>query len=115
MPRDGPPHLVKKKPGMALGFERGLEFERMELTLRPGDAVVLYTDGVTEAFNREEDLYDTPRLVADAALFAGQSAEAISAGLLAKVRAFANGAPQSDDIALLTLKVNEAAGEKAQA
>ena len=87
----------------------------MELTLRPGDAVVLYTDGVTEAFNREEELYEDDRLVADAALFSGQSAAAIGAGLLAKVRAFANGAPQSDDIALLTFKVNDASGEKAQA
>ncbi len=46
------------------------------------------------------------RLLADAGLFMGQSAEGISDGLLAKVRAFANGAPQSDDIAILTFKVD---------
>jgi sigma-B regulation protein RsbU (phosphoserine phosphatase) len=101
-----PPRWAVKNLGTALGFEPGLEFERTELTLGSGDAMVLYSDGVTEAFNPQEELYSDGRLLADSAAFGGQSAPAITASLLQKVRAFAGTAPQSDDIAILTLKIN---------
>ena len=74
------------------------------------DALVLYSDGVTEAFNSHEECYGNDRLLADMGGFNGQSAPDITAGLLKKVRAFANGAPQSDDIAILTLQVNGGGG-----
>lgn len=106
LPFDGPARWILKKLGTALGFEPGLVYDRLELTLRPGDAVVFYTDGVNEAFNLENEMYGNDRLLADVDGFAGQSAEEISAGLLAKVRAFAGTAPQSDDIAILTFKLN---------
>jgi sigma-B regulation protein RsbU (phosphoserine phosphatase) len=96
--------------GTALGFEPVMAYERTELTLRPGDALVLYSDGVTEAFNPHEECYGNDRLLADMGGFNGQSAPDITAGLLKKVRAFANGAPQSDDIAILTLQVNGGGG-----
>ena len=115
LPADGPPCWITKTIGTALGFDSGLEFQAMELTLSDGDALVFYTDGVTEALNPERELYGTERLFADASGLAGQSANAISAGLLAKVRAFAGTAPQSDDIAILTFKVNVAAGKHAHA
>jgi sigma-B regulation protein RsbU (phosphoserine phosphatase) len=109
-PRWGVKHL-----GTALGFEPGLEFERTELTLRPGDALVLYSDGVSEAFNPQDECYGNDRLLADAGAFAGQSAPAITTNLLQKVRAFAAGAPQSDDIAILALKRPQAPGKEAGA
>ena len=115
LPADGPPCWITKTIGTALGFDSGLEFQAIELTLSDGDAVVFYTDGVSEAFNPERELYGSERLLADATGLAGQSANAISAGLLAKVRAFAGTAPQSDDIAILTFKVNVAAGKHAHA
>ncbi len=91
--------------GTALGFEPGLNFERTELRLREGDALVFYTDGVSEAFNPREECYGNERLLADAGVLTGQSASAIATTLLTKVRGFAGGAPQSDDIAILALKV----------
>ena len=78
------------------------------MALREGDAMVFYTDGVSEAFNPQEECYGSQRLLADAGAVAGQSAPAIAAGLLQKVRSFANGAPQSDDIAILALRVGGA-------
>lgn len=100
-----PPRWAVKHLGTALGFEPDLEFERTELTLRAGDALVFYTDGVSEAFNPQDECYGDERLLADAGTFAGQAAPAITAGLLRKVRAFAGAAPQSDDIAILSLRV----------
>lgn len=99
------PSWAVKNLGTALGFESGLEFERTEMTLREGDALIFYTDGVSEAFNPQDECYGNDRLLADAGVFAGQSPAAITAGLLQKVRAFAGTAPQSDDIAILALRV----------
>ncbi|MBN2505212.1 MAG: fused response regulator/phosphatase [Verrucomicrobia bacterium] len=105
LPAHGAPRWVGKNLGTALGLEPGLTFQRAELALGEGDAVIFYTDGVTEAFNPQEALYGSERLLADVTAFAGQPAPAITAGILRQVRGFAAGAPQSDDIAILTLKV----------
>lgn len=105
LPREGEPRWLLNRLGTALGFEPDIKFDRMEATLGEGDTVVFYTDGVTEAFNAAREMYDSDRLLADAALLAGESASAIADGVLAKVREFASGAPQSDDIAILTFKV----------
>ena len=91
--------------GTALGFEPDLSFERTDLTLLPGDALVIYTDGVNEAFNPQSECYGNDRLLRDLAPFAGQPATAVTAGLLQHLRAFVDGAPQSDDIAVLVLRV----------
>jgi sigma-B regulation protein RsbU (phosphoserine phosphatase) len=100
-----PPRWAVKNLGTALGFEPGLEFERTEFTLKPGDTLVLYSDGVTEAFNPRDELYGNERLLADAGRFSGEPAIDITAGLLKNIRAFVAGAPQSDDIAILTMKM----------
>lgn len=105
LPAGQAPRWGVRDLGSALGFEPGLKFERTELALREGDALLLYSDGVSEAFNPKEECYGNERLLADAGSLSGQSAPAISAGLLQKVRAFAGGAPQSDDIAILALKL----------
>jgi sigma-B regulation protein RsbU (phosphoserine phosphatase) len=101
------PAWAVKNLGTALGFDEGLTFERTELTLQPGDALVFYTDGVSEAFNPEDECYGDDRLIADTSLLSGQSAPTLTADLLKKVHAFANGAPQSDDIAIMTLKIEQ--------
>ena len=104
--RDGePPAWAVDKLGIALGFEPDLEFERTEITLNPGDSIVFYTDGVSEAFNTEDECYGDDRLLADLKVLAGKPPAEITAGLFEKVRAHAGTAPQSDDIAILTLNV----------
>jgi sigma-B regulation protein RsbU (phosphoserine phosphatase) len=108
-----PPRWAVKNLGTALGFEPGLEFERTEFTLRRGEALILYSDGVSEAFNVQDECYGNDRLLADAGNFAGQSAPVITASLLQKVRAFAGAAPQSDDIAILTVKLERTSGSAA--
>jgi len=109
LPAGAPPRWAVKNLGTALGFEPGLSFQPTQLTLGPDDTIILYTDGVSEAFNHHEECYGDARLLADVAEFDGQAAPAITAGLLRKVRAFADGAPQSDDIAILSFKVCGAA------
>jgi sigma-B regulation protein RsbU (phosphoserine phosphatase) len=110
VPASEKPRWAVPNLGTALGFEPGLEFQRTDLHLREGDALILYSDGVNEAFNPQEECYGNERLLADAAQFACQPASNITAGLLAKVHDFVNGAPQSDDIAILTMKVRRPGG-----
>ncbi len=100
-----PPRWAVTSLGTALGFETGLDFERTELTLESGDALIFYSDGVSEAFNPDEECYGNDRLLTDAAKCASQSAVDITSSLLGSVRAFAGKALQSDDIAILTVKV----------
>jgi sigma-B regulation protein RsbU (phosphoserine phosphatase) len=99
------PRWAVDRLGTALGFEPGLRFERTQLQLQPGDSLVLYTDGVNEAFDPQSECYGNERLLRGLSLFADQPAAAVSAGLLQQVRAFAAGAPQSDDIAILALRL----------
>jgi sigma-B regulation protein RsbU (phosphoserine phosphatase) len=95
-----------QKLGTALGFEPGLDFPATDLVLQDGDTLVFYTDGVSEAFNPQEECYGYERLLVDAGSLANHSAPALAAGLLEKVRAFAGSAPQSDDIAILAVRIN---------
>jgi sigma-B regulation protein RsbU (phosphoserine phosphatase) len=106
LPADGPPRWAVKNLGTALGFETGVEFERTDWTLKPDDALILYSDGVSEAFNPRDECYGLDRLLSDAGGCCGLSAPAITRRLLQQVHAFASGVPQSDDIAILTVKVN---------
>ena len=99
------PAWAVDKLGTALGFETELEFKRTELNLQPGDSLVFYTDGVTEAFNLENECYGDDRLLDDLKNLAGKDPCTITAGLFEKVRAHAGSAPQSDDIAILTFSV----------
>ncbi len=71
--------------------------------------MILYTDGVIEAFNPQQECYGEERLLADLATFGDRPAADIPTSLLKKVRAFAGVAPQSDDLAILAFKVGSSA------
>jgi phosphoserine phosphatase RsbU/P len=105
LPARGAPRWAVRDLGTALGFEEGLRFERTEMSLRTGDTLVFYTDGVSEAFNAQEECYGSDRLLADAAACGAHPVQDLAAGLLQKVRRFAGGVPQSDDIAILALRI----------
>lgn len=100
-----PAHWCVPSLGTALGLEPGLEFQQTERTLQPGDTVVFYTDGVNEAFNPQDECYGNTRLLRDLGECTGMAASAVAKQLMQRVRTFANGAPQSDDIAMLILRI----------
>ena len=77
----------------------------LTLNMQPGDAVVFYTDGVNEAFNPQRECYGNDRLLSDLAASTGATAPAVLARLRENVRTFSDGAPQSDDIAVLVLRL----------
>jgi sigma-B regulation protein RsbU (phosphoserine phosphatase) len=107
LPGSGAPRWAVERLGTALGFEPGIEFERTEVVLNDGDALILYSDGISEAFNPRNECYGNDRLLADAGNFSGEPASNIIAGLLKKVQTFTETAPQSDDIAILAMKLSQ--------
>jgi len=85
--------------GLPLGvFDR--PYEEMVAPLEPGDTVVLYTDGVTEARNPQGELYGIDRLRA-AVKSAPNDVEALGNAILADVRAFAGDRPLGDDLTIV--------------
>ena len=74
------------------------------MRLAPGEAIYLYTDGVTEAANRKDELFTEERLEAVLRVVAGHPANAIIKAVADAVRSFADGAPQSDDITALAIR-----------
>jgi sigma-B regulation protein RsbU (phosphoserine phosphatase) len=104
----GPPQRVFASSGTVLGLFPGQEYADETLDLGPGDALVLYTDGVSEAHDPAGALFGEERLQDCLAQGAGRSAAETVERLLGAVRAFAGGAPQSDDITILALRRGEA-------
>ncbi len=98
---DGRAELLALAGGGPLGIEPSHDFPRHEGVLAAGAALVGYTDGVTEAFDLDEQAYGTARLLR--ALAGGGSASEACQRLLADVRGFAGDAPQSDDITILAI------------
>jgi sigma-B regulation protein RsbU (phosphoserine phosphatase) len=98
------PCLPFDSTGMTAGFMAGAEFEGRALDWRPGDVLVCYTDGVTEAFDAEGRQFGQRRLLERLATAAGRSAADTTAGALGAVRGHAGGHPQSDDITLLAVR-----------
>jgi sigma-B regulation protein RsbU (phosphoserine phosphatase) len=74
------------------------------LPFRPGDVLVLYTDGVTEAPNEDLKEYSGARLADTVRRLHGQSAREINDGILASVHEFAGEAGQHDDLTLVSVK-----------
>ena len=78
--------------------------ERETLSLEAGDTFVLFSDGVSEAMNPDEDFYGEERLLAALATTAGATPAETVTRVLADVRRFAAGAKQSDDITVLAAR-----------
>jgi serine phosphatase RsbU (regulator of sigma subunit) len=105
-----PPYLVHANEvvplggtGMALGVLEEAEWRAGRARLAPGDLLVLYTDGITEARDEAGSLFGEARLVGAVRAARGQSVDAARAALLRAVRDFASASPADDDITLLLL------------
>jgi phosphoserine phosphatase RsbU/P len=99
-----PPRFVFPSSGMVAGLFPGNSVigESMELTAR--DTLVLYSDGVTEAFNLQEELFSDERLLGRLSNDPGQNAAETVSSILKAVRNHAAGAPQSDDISIIAVR-----------
>lgn len=92
------------KSGVPLGAIRSFKYVVEKTVLAPGDAVLLFTDGVTEASNRAEELFSFHRLRDVVERHAGSEPSTIVQEVVDSVDHFADGTPQSDDIAMVCVQ-----------
>ena len=97
------PQLVFTSSGRVLGLLPAEVVACETVDLQTGDGFVLFTDGVSEAFNADDDLFGEERLVAQLQSSFGRGARETTLGVLDAVRRHAAGAPQSDDITVLSV------------
>lgn len=109
--RDGGYGYFKTRPGFVLAGMEGIKYRQGETVLEKGESLFLYTDGVTEATNGSDQLYGEDRLLE----MLNANADVQPTELLPVIRAdidkFVDGAPQFDDITMLSLKY---CGEKGE-
>jgi phosphoserine phosphatase RsbU/P len=92
---------VEMTNGLALGVLEDFDFQSKKLKMKNGDQLLLYTDGVVEAFNMEEAAYSEDRFENFLNENLQLSPEALIKKSFADVNDFKGSAPQSDDITLL--------------
>ena len=92
--------------GFVIGGMDSVSYVQETFQLSPGDGILLYTDGVTEAMNPQLALYGDDRLITlmDGPIMHSAPSDCILDELKGDVLAFADGAPQSDDITMLFLR-----------
>ncbi len=96
--------LLKYKHGMFIGVRSEATYSNREVELHPGDCVFVYTDGVPEAVNAEDQMFGEKRLVETLNQDAAAGPEELIRRVRGAVDSFAGGAPQFDDITMLCLE-----------
>ena len=97
-----------RPPGLAVGIDSGNVFDRVVadeiVTLDPGDEILLYTDGATEALDANETEFGLDRLTRAVQAKAAKGAEETVKDIAAEVLEFAGDSPQHDDITLISIR-----------
>lgn len=104
----------KIRAGFVLAGMEGMRYHCGSLRLEPGDRLFQYTDGVTEATNRDKELYGMERLKETLCRHAGDRPEALLTHVKRDIDAFVGEAPQFDDITMLCMEYRERMEERKQ-
>ena len=98
--------LESEVPGvMVLGFDDFGEVPVTEIELAPGDVMLAYTDGLTERFSRNDDIYGEARLLTVLGTHAAGSPYSLREAVVADLNRFADGRPADDDQAFIAFKL----------
>lgn len=98
--------LVEYRHSLPLAVMRGTRFKDYEFRLYPGESLFVYTDGVTEASNRENQIFKTDRMLDALNREPGADPEAAIANVYEGIAAFVGDADQFDDITMLCFHYN---------
>lgn len=102
--RENTPAAKNSIEGLPLGLIPGTAYQQTAVQLEPGDLLVLYTDGVSESFNRDEAELGLEGLLGLARRVPVHSPAAAGYALLAAVDEFRSGEPRRDDATLVVLQ-----------
>jgi sigma-B regulation protein RsbU (phosphoserine phosphatase) len=99
--KDGSYELIKYRHSPAVATMEGMRFREHEFELNPGDSLYVYTDGVTEATNSNNELFGEERVIEALNRNPGASPEELLANVKEDIDRFVAEAPQFDDITML--------------
>lgn len=105
--KNGTYEYLKGKVNFVLAGMDMVKYKEQELQLQPGDKIYLYTDGVTEAHNSQNELFGEERLLESLNSTKGMSVEEICKKVKKDVDAFVADGEQFDDITMLCVRLNE--------
>ena len=103
MPHETATTVLRWRDATGLGLEHAV-FEEEKLTLSPGDVIVAFSDGVTEAMNPAGEEFTDDRLLACLEAHRGAAPGALVPALLADVHAFCGDTAQGDDVTVVTVR-----------
>ena len=106
---DGTTEQLPLTGGVALGVMSGLDYNVTSVELAPGDTVFLYTDGIPEAINTDDEEFGMERLCATLTAARDRNAHDLTDCMLTELQTFVGDADQFDDITCLTLRFEGAA------
>ena len=109
--KGGEYEYLKGKSGFVLAGMEGIVYKEQQLTLNPGDEIFLYTDGVVEATNAQQELYGDERLKECLNAHADEDAKTLCESVRKDVDIFYDGAPLFDDITELSMKFRKYSSE----
>lgn len=95
---------IAGEPSMVVGAMEGISYPLLTETLLPGETLVLFTDGVTEAMNGKNEPYGDERFQNELLKLCDRPVTEITHTILDDIRTFTGEAPQSDDITLFVLR-----------
>ncbi len=104
IPLQGEPTPLKDIGGLILGAMKDAEYESNIIMLKPGDTLLFYTDGVTEAMDTKEEEFGEERLLKTISSKNDLGVNQLTYHLINEVQNFSGGVPQADDITCLALK-----------
>lgn len=103
---DGKVTEVENVGGLLLGKFENAPYDMKSIQLNPGDTIVTFTDGVTEAEDENDGFYDEERVISYLEKHPGKSLDSLVKGLFLEVMKFTGAADQSDDITVLSVRYN---------
>lgn len=96
---------LEPEPSVVLGILEGAPYIVESVKLHEGDGLFMFSDGVTEALNNDLELFGEERLEKALAKHHAETPEELNKCILKELQTFVDGAPQSDDIAMLCVRV----------
>jgi len=104
--KDKKVQFLEGKRGLVVGAMKDSIYETEQFKLQLGEVLFMYTDGVTEAMNLQEEAFSEDRLKREVISLYGGSIQKMIKGVMEGITSFSQGMPQSDDITMMMIQFN---------
>lgn len=105
--KQGTAEYLKVKPNLPVGVMQGMKYTNQQIVLQHNQALLLYTDGLTEAENSDKELFGEQRVLKSSMEYASSPVKEIVEKIQKSLTHFVDGAEQSDDLTMLCIRLNQ--------